>query len=616
MDIRILPGNVANQIAAGEVVQRPSSVVKELMENALDAGATQIHVKIKDAGRTLIQVIDNGCGMTPDEAVLAFERHATSKIRSAEDLMNLHTFGFRGEALPSIAAVAQVVLKTKTADLELGCQVEFENSKNIAMEEIPTPVGCNFEVRNLFYNVPARRKFLKTDTVELRHITEEFLRIALTRFDVSFNLSHNDNELYILKGARSMKYRIQDIIGTVAVSDLLDINAESSVVKIRGYIGKPDKAKKTLGNQYFFVNGRYFRSSYLHKAVMKAYEHLIVEGVTPSYFLYFDVDANALDVNIHPTKTEIKFEDDSVIFQTLYACLRECLGKSSYSGQIDFDNPVEIPRVGTSFEEFKPVSEPSFESSYNPFDVDGFSNEPSWQNGFSNESSRQDFSYNEPSWQSMRGDSNFQSQYPSEKPQDYGKLFEAKELKQRPILIIHDKYLMTSSKSGVMIINIRRANERILYNNFLDKLSKNEHVSQQALFPVTVRVGVENVLLINEKASLLESLGFDISQFSNDSIVVNGVPEGFSAQEQYIEEMIFNVLLILNDGTHSLSEMMTANMAEKLSRIGSSNISAPKNTQEAQCLIDSLFACDNSDFTASGRKIITVMQIADIDKLF
>ena len=385
MDIRILPSNIANMIAAGEVVQRPASVVKELMENAVDAGATQVTVIIQDAGRTLIQVIDNGCGMSPDQAVLCFERHATSKLQTAEDLHNILTFGFRGEALASIAAVAEVTLKTRREEDEVGCHVEFADSQQVSLEEIAAPKGANFSVRNLFYNVPARRKFLKSDNVEFKHIVSEFIRVALTRPGVGFTLTHNGKEQFVLRPAKSLKFRIQDVLGANVAKDVVDIHAQTSVVELTGYVGRPDAAKKGLGNQYFFVNGRYFRSAYLHKAVMKAYENLIPEGVTPSYFIYLEIDPQSIDVNIHPTKTEIKFEDDSVVFQILFACIKEALGKNSFGDSIDFDREgvPDIPAFGRNFHEFRPLDEPETTADplFNPFDNDGFPSEaPAFDN--------------------------------------------------------------------------------------------------------------------------------------------------------------------------------------------------------------------------------------------
>src|SRR5574344_1972566 len=378
MDIRILPSNIANMIAAGEVVQRPASAVKELMENAVDAGATQITVILTDSGRTLIQVIDNGCGMSPDQAVLAFERHATSKISTAEDLNDITTFGFRGEALASIAAVAEVSLKTRRECDELGCQVDFADSQHISTVETATPVGSNFQVRNLFYNVPARRKFLKSDSVEFKHIVTEFQHVAYTCPEISFKLLHNDREIYVLKAARSLKFRIQDIVGANAASETVDLSLNTSVVNISGFIGRPDKARKVPLNQLFFVNGRFFRSPYLHKAVMKAYEDMIPDGTAPSYFIYLECDPHSVDVNIHPTKAEVKFEDDSLVFQSLYAGVKEVLGRNSFGGAIDFDISAsqQMPVLGQNFEEYKPLTEPVVTpSDYNPFENDGFPNE-------------------------------------------------------------------------------------------------------------------------------------------------------------------------------------------------------------------------------------------------
>ena len=359
-------------IAAGEVVQRPASVVKELMENAVDAGATDVKVVVTDAGRTLIQVIDNGSGMSPDDAVLCFERHATSKLASAEDLHHILTFGFRGEALASIAAVAEVTLRTRIASEEAGVEVTMAASENKGTKEVSCPVGTNIAVRNLFYNIPARRKFLKSDNVELRHIVEEFHRVALTRPEIGFTLTHNGKDIHVVKPAKSHKFRIQDLLGPAVVGDIVDIGADTSIASLRGYVGKPESARKTLGNQFFFVNGRYFRSPYLHKAVMKAYENLIPEGSTPSYFIYLDVDPSSVDVNIHPTKAEIKFEEDQLLFQTVFAAVKEAMGRSNVAGAIDFDNPVaaDIPVVSRRFEEYRPSSIPTagVDWNYNPFE--------------------------------------------------------------------------------------------------------------------------------------------------------------------------------------------------------------------------------------------------------
>ncbi len=611
-------------IAAGEVVQRPASVVKELVENAVDAGADQITVVIQDSRRTLIQVIDNGCGMSPDQAVLCFERHATSKLQSAEDLNNILTFGFRGEALASIAAVSEVTLRTRRDGDEVGCQVDFADSQHLATNEISTPRGANFSVRNLFYNVPARRKFLKSDSVEFKHIATEFIRVALTRPDIGFTLTHNGKDVYVLRPAKSLKFRIQDVLGTAVANEVVDVHAQTSVVTVTGFTGRPTSAKKALGNQYLFVNGRYFRSPYLHKAVMKAYENLIPEGVTPTYLLYLEIDPQAVDVNIHPTKTEIKFEDDSVVFQIVYACIKEALGKNSFGDSIDFDREglPELPALGRNFDEFRPVSElpTNTDPTFNPFDNDGFESEQSpYTNSLGGMSPSRGNDIFGGGWDEPEKSFNSQSYHPSsyiERRDDYGKLFEDKLAPAKSLLVIQGKYILTSSRSGLMVINIQRAMERIMYDRFLDALSQNGHVTQTTLFPVSVYVGVENMCLFEEHSNMLAALGFDIAPFGMDTIVVNGVPEGYSAEAGKVQSMVSDLLLVLSEDCSALPEMMTANMAARLARLGAFNGDAVTNPAQAQRLIDSLLSCENAEYTSAGKKIISIVPIEDIDKRF
>ncbi len=620
MDIRILPSNIANMIAAGEVVQRPASVVKELVENAVDAGAGQITVVIQDSGRTLIQVIDNGCGMSPDQAVLCFERHATSKLQSAEDLQNIMTFGFRGEALASIAAVAEVTLKTRREEDEVGCQVDFADSQHLATNETATPRGANFSVRNLFYNVPARRKFLKSDNVEFKHIVTEFIRVALTRPEIGFTLTHNGKDVYVLRPAKSLKFRVQDVLGPNIANEVVDIHTETSLARVYGFAGRPDAARKGLGNQYFFVNGRYFRSPYLHKAVMKAYENLIPDGVTPTYLIFLDVDPQSLDVNIHPTKTEIKFEDDSVLFQILYACVKESLGKNSFGDSIDFEREgvPEIPAFGKNFDEFRPIREPQSgtDASFNPFDNDGFPN-ADWvvaANGFDSAPKQHETGgFQSGSYAPSGG---YMPSGIIEKRDDYGKLFEDKISPSKSVLILQGKYIITNGRSGLMAININRAMERILYDRFLNAISKNEHVTQTALFPVTVQVGVENMCVFSEYSELLANLGFDIAPFGVDTIVVNGVPEGYSAEAGKVQTMIGDLLLILSEDHSALPEMMAANMASHFARLGALSGDPVTNPMEAQRLIDELFACENAEYTNTGRRVMSLIPIEEIDKKF
>lgn len=611
MDIRILPSNIANMIAAGEVVQRPASVVKELMENSVDAGATQVSVIIKDAGRTLIQVIDNGCGMSPDQAVLAFERHATSKISSAEDLMDIHTFGFRGEALASIAAVAEVTLKTRRAGDEIGCQVDFADSQHLSTIETVTPVGSNFSVRNLFYNVPARRKFLKSESVELKHIVSEFQHVAYTRPDISFTLSHNNREIYVLKPASSLKFRIQDIVGAGVASEITDISAETSIMRVSGFIGRPDKARKGLGNQLFFVNGRYFRSPYLHKAVMKGYEGMIAEGTTPTYFIYLEVNPHEVDVNVHPQKAEIKFEDDSLVFQTLYACVRETLGKNSFgTASIDFElgSVPELPAVGRNFDEYRPVSEPAMpESGYNPFENDGFQNQPDI------------FTGSHPEQGSGAGRVNgYDTASYVDRRDDYGKLFEDHFGITRSFITVQDKYIVTNSKSGLLVVNARRAMERILYDRFISgrRDEDADHFSQTLLFPVSVRIGVENVPVIEANSEVLKGFGFDIAPFGTDSVVVNAIPAGYSSEEGRVETMVGDLLLLLQDNHSIISELVRSDMAGKLAVLGASGYDGVRNADEAQRLVDALMASTNPEFTAAGRKTMVIIPADELDRKF
>ena len=610
--LKILPGNIANMIAAGEVVQRPASVVKELMENAVDAGATAVTVVATDAGRTLIQVIDNGCGMSPDDALLCFERHATSKIATAEDLEQILTYGFRGEALASIAAVAEVTLKTRRPKDEVGTQVRITSFNHVETSPVSAPVGSNFAVRNLFYNTPARRKFLKSDNVELKHILEEFSRIALTRPDIAFTLTHNGRDLSVLKPAKSLKFRAQDLLGANVVGELVDIEASTSLLRITGFVGRPDTAKKTLGNQYFFVNGRYFRSPYLHKAVLKAYEDFIPEGVTPSYFLYLDVDPHAVDVNIHPTKTEIKFEDDSMIFQTLYACIKETLGKNAFGQGIDFEaeGAVQMPVLGRNFDEYRPGAAPAvdFDPDYNPFESAGPA--PSFDFPAQTEADKQAARSSAPA-----------GGYGSAGPilpqtQNYGKLFEETVLPSTRLLLLQDRFILTPVKSGVMVVRIRRAMERILYERFLRAMNADRHVTQAALFPVQVQVGAENRLLFDANAELLQRLGFDITPFGTDTIVVSGVPDGYSCEAGKVETMVFDLLLILSDGGTSLKETMDSATALKFAKLGASTARTVASPQEAQALLDALLGSENAEFTPSGQRILSILTLDELEKRF
>lgn len=602
--LKVLPAQLANMIAAGEVVQRPSSVVKELMENAVDAGATQVSVIIEDSGRTLIQVIDNGVGMSPADAVLCFERHATSKIAEPEDLSDILTYGFRGEALASIAAVSEVVLKTRRAQDETAIQVRTGGGNETKTSTVAAPVGSNFAVRNLFFNTPARRKFLKSDNIEFRHVVEEFTRVAITRPDISFTLAHNGKEIYVLNKAKSLKFRIVDLLGNSVVSDVVDLDTNAAELSIRGFVGRPDTARKTPGNQFFFVNGRYFRSAYFHKAVMKAYEGLIPEGVTPAYFIFLETDPHTIDVNVHPTKTEVKFEDDTVVFQLLYACVRETLGKNSFGASIDFntEGAVELPKFSSNFGEYLGNAAPEIggDPEFDPFNmVPGGDALP--------EGSAVSSGYKVPDNRSSHVDAS----------QDYGQLFENRALLASRTLTIQGKYIITPTASGVMIVNISRARERIMYDRTIRILSDaGVHFTQTALFPVEVEVGMDGALVLEGHADLLSRLGFDIRYENGGTVSVEGVPEGYSCEQGKVEVLLRELVNILSEETDSLQEIMNQRLAERIAATSSAGADSVRSPLEAQALIDTLFASDNAEFTSNGRRIITIVSVGDIDKMF
>ena len=598
--LKILPGNIANMIAAGEVVQRPASVVKELVENSMDAGATSVEVVVTDAGRTLIQVIDDGCGMSPSDAVLCFERHATSKIASESDLGAILTYGFRGEALPSIASVSDVTLRTRREGDEVATQVKIGSYNHVETSSVSGPVGTSISVRNLFYNTPARRKFLKSDNVELRHIVEEFSRIVLTRPDVAFTLRSNGKDLYILKKAKSLKFRAQDLLGPGVVSELVDIESQTSMLRLSGFLGRPDAARKSQTNQYFFVNGRYFRSSYLHKAVLKAYEDFVPDGSAPAYFLYIDIDPSSVDVNVHPAKTEIKFEDEPMVFQIIYAAVKETLGRNSFGSGIDFDaeGAVDLPVFGRNFDQYHPVGSPeiNFDPSYNPFEQSGPAPEI-------------------PKFPKI-ADADYGSYKPAtEKKQDYSVLFDGGALATR-VLSIHGKYILTPVKSGVMAVNVRRAWERVLYDRFLAIFAQGGRAMQSTVFPEHVEVGAEARMLLEENDGLLRSLGFEITPFGRDTVQVSGVPEGFSVEGGKVESMVYDLLLVLREETGGVKEVLDSALAEKFARLGAASAKVITTDSEAQALVDSLLGCENAEYTASGRKIISIISSDELEKRF
>ena len=579
MDIRILPGNIANMIAAGEVVQRPASVVKELMENAVDAGADTVTVVVQDAGRTLIQVMDNGCGMSPDEAVLCFERHATSKIATAEDLSAIQTFGFRGEALASIAAVSEVTLRTRREEDEVGCEVLFADSRHLSTQEVSAPRGANFAVRNLFYNVPARRKFIKSDNVEMKHIVSEFLRIALTRPELNFTLTSNGREVYVLKKANSLKFRIQDLLGGSVVNTLVDVSAETSVAGIKGYIGSPDSARKNQGNQYFFVNGRYFRSPYLHKAVMKAYDKLIPDGTYPSYNIFFTVPPEDVDVNIHPAKTEVKFENETELFEILTAVVKESLGRTSFIPTLDFDHDA-IPDIQA----------PSL------YAYTGPSQRHSRAKGGYSTLFTESAGHVTAPYVSSPSEPVSPVSFESGSAVDgYGEIFQDSGVSAGNILQVSGRYVVTTLRSGLMVIDVRRARERIFYERYLRQL----------------------LSLLTEDQDRLRRLGFDIEQTGDGEVSVKGLPDGLGTDEASVRTAVDGLLAAFmeNDSIDVMKAGGRDALARRLAVSAASSCQSGRlSADEARLLVDTLFSCAEPEISPAGLRCMLVLTEEDIER--
>lgn len=611
-------------IAAGEVVQRPASVVKELMENSVDAGATRVDVIVVDAGRTLIQVIDNGCGMTPDQAVLCFQRHATSKIATAEDLEAIETYGFRGEALASIAAVAEVVLKTRTADSDVAVQVSItdataEKEGRQDVREVAAPVGSNFAVSNLFYNTPARRKFLKSDASELKQIISEFIRMALSRTDIAFNLTASGRDIFRLPPAKGLLFRIKDIFGSAASDELVSLDNTTTVARVGGFVAAASSARKSGANQFFFVNGRFFRSPYLHKAVMKAYENLIPEGTSPSYFIYLDVDPHTVDINVHPTKTEIKFEDDNVLFTVLMASVKEALGRETFAESLDFEAGAlqGIRNVSSSFSEFKPVSEPSFgDGSFNPFDGDGFPNERGWEEHFGSELPAAGHTFAGSPSSGYHG-GGYQAK-PFLGAGELDMLLDreaSRQQEEHPDVMVSGRYIIRPSRSGFMLIDAQRAMQRVLYEDFIEALSHETPVSQTALFPLEVEVGAQNIPLLEQNAELLSRMGFVFSPFSANTILVNGLPAGLTDDKMSVFAMVYEIVTALGDERQSISNSVYATLAEKMALSSARAAVLPKDAAMARNLLDRLYGCENPEFTSDGKRIVSVLDADALDKL-
>ena len=616
--IHLLPDHIANQIAAGEVIQRPASVVKELVENAVDAGATRIQVNIKDAGKTLVQVVDNGKGMSATDARMAFERHATSKISSAEDLFALHTMGFRGEALASIAAVAHVELRTRARGTELGTRLTLVGSNVESVEPDACDEGSVFLVKNLFFNVPARRKFLKSNETEFRNIINEFERVALVNPGIALSLYHNDAEIFNLPESGS-RQRVLNIYGKNLNQKLLSLDVKSSLVSITGFIGRPDAAKKRGALQYFFVNGRFMKHPYFHKAVMQAYEQLIPAGDQPSYFIYFTLDPATIDVNIHPTKTEIKFENEQPIWQILVAATREALAKSSAIPTIDFDQegtidiPVYNPPAKKAGTEAAPASysAPAVEVNpgYDPFASSSGAKRPEF-----------DWSKLYQGFEEDRGAVRIASkafvEAPAEESPDEAAL-NPEALGAEALNVCYQykgRYVVTSLKSGLAVIDQYRAHVRVLFDQYLASIRQRQGVSQQVLFPEIIEFTAAEATVLPALLQSLRFAGFDLSDLGNDSYAINGLPAGMGNADpaQLVRDIVDRTMETGAEASGKVSEAI----AFSLARAAAIRPGKPLSTEEMDHLIASLFACPDSNLTPDGKTIVTIITDEELERRF
>lgn len=611
--IELLPDSVANQIAAGEVIQRPASVVKELVENAIDAGAGKIDVLIKDAGRTLIQVIDNGSGMSEMDARMAFERHATSKIRQATDLFAIRTMGFRGEALASIAAVAQVELKTRLTEEETGTLLRISGSVTESCEPCSCNTGSSFAVKNLFFNIPVRRKFLKGNSTEFKYIIQEFQRIALCYPEVEMNLYHHEEEIFLLPAGSRIK-RIERLFRKGINQQLIPVESETSIIKISGFITKPEFAKKSPGEQYFFVNQRFMKHAYFQKAVSQAFEKLIPGDAWPGFFIYFEADPESIDINIHPTKTEIKFEDENNIWRILNLVVRESLGKFNLVPSIDFSSPsVDIPpmhpnrevklpevRINPNYNPFEPSSKAS--SSANTFRNAGSASENA---GFRWEELYRDFGHSNAKQEPL-----FEADKPASTSEDI-----THEDQNQPFILFKQKYILTTVKSGLMIIDKRRAHIRILYERYLNEIIHNQGFTQPLIFPEQVHLSFEERSVLQEIWDPLKVLGFRMIEKESRTIEVNGLPASISHfnAEQLLRELIAGY----EHSEQSEPELSPfSKMAEALAR--STAVSEQKilRKEETEQLIRDLFLCQTPNFTPGGKKIVSILTQDELDRFF
>lgn len=612
--IQLLPDHVANQIAAGEVVQRPASVVKELLENAVDAKATDIKLILKDAGKSLIQVIDNGVGMSVTDSRLCFERHATSKIRQAEDLFSLHTKGFRGEALASIAAIAHVEMKTKQDQEELGIHIVVEGSKFVSQEPAVLPKGTSFAVKNLFFNIPARRNFLKSETVEQRHIVDEFQRVAMAHPTIHFTMYHNGSEMFNLP-ISNYRQRIVNIFSGKTNEKLVPVSEETEIVSLQGFVGKPEFAKKNRGEQFFFVNNRFIKSGYLHHAVMAAYEGLLKDGAQPSYFLYLDVPPHTIDINIHPTKTEIKFDDEHSLYAILRSSIKHSLGQFNVAPVLDFERD---PNLDTPYDfQGKNAEYPTIQvdSNFNPF----AETKPS--KSFSSSSSYKKSEIAQPSWESLYVGLKQNTQEIAEMTFENeeavtSSLFEENDIEQeiKRTYQIHKKYIVSPIKSGMVIINQKRAHERVLYEEFLTNMTVQQASSQRLLFPLELFFSPNEIELVRELQLSLENLGFIFDAFAESSIVISGLP--ITITESKASIVLDDLLTDLQNGIVTDSFSQNDTIAKSMCKSLAVRTGTYLTEKEQENLVHNLFACKEPNVSPFQKPTFITMSVEDLDKKF
>ncbi|MFK5878019.1 MAG: DNA mismatch repair endonuclease MutL [Flavobacteriaceae bacterium] len=604
--IQLLPDHVANQIAAGEVVQRPASVVKELLENAIDADATSIKLLIKDAGKALIQVIDNGKGMSETDARLCFERHATSKIRTAQDLFKIETKGFRGEALASIAAIAHVELKTKSSQQELGTHIKIEGSEVASQELISTSKGTSIAVKNLFYNIPARRNFLKSNQVETRHIVDEFQRVALVHPNIEFSMYHNENEVYRLNDT-NLRQRIVAILGKKTNEKLVPINEETEVLSLTGFVSKPEFAKKKRGEQFFFVNNRFIKSPYLHHAIISAFDGLLPTGYHPSYFLYLTVPTQSIDINIHPTKTEVKFDNEKILYAIIRSTVKHGLGQYNVAPALDFNRDATMD-VPYDFKEKQLKSAPivTVDRSFNPFKTE---QQKDIKFPYKREKSQQ--------WESLYVDIKA-PETAIKNIEVESELINASLFKEEQSASkthqIHKKYIVSAIKSGIIFINQNLAHQRILYEEYLKHITVNDTASQQLLFPLEINFSNDDILLIKEIQADIESTGFLFDKIEDESLVVKGIPIAISENQVTIvlEQLLDDIKNEIPETSFSQLDVMAKSLAKSLAIKNGTLLSK----EEQEDLVERLFLCKEPNHTPNGRPTFISMEINEIDKRF